>query len=643
MRERERDMPTSDLEMIEGRWHIFDLEKKKSKIKTKDSKSGAQKKSKKNEHVTDIYSEYELYQASKSCSSLDDFVKILDRASAAERKTVHEILLTATPAGNTCLHVAAKHANEDVVDYVRANYPPLLLTKNSNGETALHLAAKAGHGSIVTALVQINRHSILLRMSQRSEEAEKMNNLVRATNERGNTALHEALIHGWDSVAQYLIQYDPVGSYILNKKGESAFYLAAKAGFANCFQGRYMDAEFKENFPIRAAMEGKSKEVLELMYEHPSIMQSRDVEGRTPFPHAASLGYLEVVRDLLKHYTFGANERNYDESGSLPIHLASKGGHLGVVELLLQHSYDAEELLDNSGRNILHVAAENGRYNIVSYVLKDPGLENLINTKDKHGSTPLHLATTHWHPKIVSALTWDKRVDIESVDDKGMTALDTAECHMSDNPPFRQRLTWAPLVAAGTPRSMSGKTIRRQTSIRSSNLENYKDRVNTLLLVATLVATVTFAAGFTLPGGYNSSDTDLAGMATMIKHKGFHLFIFCDTIAMYSSIVVVVALIWGQLGDLALVINVLMWALPLLGIALTMMSMAFMAGVLLVVSKIRWLSTIVLVIGIPFLVILSVLLFPLCTPFTSRNPVLRYVSYYSYYLVLLAISNEPTD
>lgn len=54
-----------------------------------------------------------------------------------------------------------------------------------------------------------------------------------------------------------------------------------------------------------------------------------------------------------------------------------------------------------------------------------------------------------------------------------------------------QRLTWAVLKAAGTPRHKPrNKHVARDTGF---NTDNYKDRVNTLLLVATLVATVTFA------------------------------------------------------------------------------------------------------------------------------------------------------
>ncbi|PIN26926.1 hypothetical protein CDL12_00312 [Handroanthus impetiginosus] len=167
-------------------------------------------------------------------------------------------------------------------------------------------------------------------------------------------------------------------------------------------------------------------------------------------------------------------------------------------------------------------------------------------------------------------------------------------------------------------------------------MENYKERVNTLLLVSTLVATVTFAAGFTVPAGYNSSSNSDLGIATMLREKGFHAFIFCDTMAMYSSIIVDVALIWAQLSNLVLALNALTLEVPLLGVALGMMSMAFAAGVFLAVSELRWLSIAVLVMGITFLAILSVLLIPLCIPFTSSNRVLRYVSYYFFYLVILA-------
>ncbi|PIN23609.1 hypothetical protein CDL12_03666 [Handroanthus impetiginosus] len=174
--------------------------------------------------------------------------------------------------------------------------------------------------------------------------------------------------------------------------------------------------------------------------------------------------------------------------------------------------------------------------------------------------------------------------------------------------------------------------------LRPQSINACTKSVNTFLLVSTLVATVTFAAAFTVPGGYNSSGTD-SGIATMLRDKGFHIFVFCDSIAMYSSIIAAVALIWAQLGDLTLLRDALNLAVPLLGVALFMMSMTFTAGLFLAVSKLQWLSTAVLVMGITFLTMLSVILIPLCTPVTPSNRIYRYISYYVVYLVILATGN----
>ncbi|KAK9285476.1 hypothetical protein L1049_024670 [Liquidambar formosana] len=110
-----------------------------------------------------------------------------------------------------------------------------------------------------------------------------------------------------------------------------------------------------------------------------------------------------------------------------------------------------------------------------------------------------------------------------------------------------------------------------------------------LLLVATLVATVTFAAGFTMPGGLENSGRN-QGMATLVAKHAFHAFLICNPISTYSSITAAVALIWAHLGDLNLVLAALNFSLPLVGIALTMISLTFMAGVYLEVRNLPWLA-----------------------------------------------------
>lgn len=55
------------------------------------------------------------------------------------------------------------------------------------------------------------------------------------------------------------------------------------------------------------------------------------------------------------------------------------------------------------------------------------------------------------------------------------------------------------------------------------------------LVVATLIATMTFAAGFTLPGGYVSNDGPLQGSAILSRNAAFQAFMVTDTLAMVLS------------------------------------------------------------------------------------------------------------
>lgn len=332
-----------------------------------------------------------------------------------------------------------------------------------------------------------------------------------------------------------------------------------------------------------------------------------------------------------------------NSTGSFPVHLASKSGHVDILQKLMQNCPDAGRFINRKGQNILHVAAMYAKENVVRFILQTPYLVYLINEADAEGNTPLHLATINWHPMIVSSLTWDPRVNLNLVNNDGLTALDAAEEGMEAVTSFQQRLTWSALMSAGSQRAVTGNSLYRDrisfkkhlVKDEKSNVDHSKDRVNTLLLVATLVATVTFAAGFTMPGGYNNSDPN-QGQATMLHNMKLQTFVICDTIALYSAIMVAVTLIWAQLGDLTLVVNALRFALPMLGLSLTTMAVAFMVGVSLVLSDLTWLANFVLIFGIICLASVLTLFTPLCLPYSSPSLVLRYMTYYPFLLLVLA-------
>ncbi|XP_021821661.1 protein ACCELERATED CELL DEATH 6-like [Prunus avium] len=151
-----------------------------------------------------------------------------------------------------------------------------------------------------------------------------------------------------------------------------------------------------------------------------------------------------------------------------------------------------------------------------------------------------------------------------------------------------------------------------------------------------------FAAGFTMPGG-NNGDAPQEGMAILLTNAMFQAFVICNTIAMYTAILVAVCLIWAQLGDLNLVDTALRLALPLLGIVLTMISLAFMAGVYVVVSNLHWLAYVVLILGVLFIFTVLVVFTPLFCKTTSRFRIFRWITYFLFCVEVRASGSHNDD
>ncbi|KAL0724090.1 hypothetical protein Bca4012_038689 [Brassica carinata] len=543
------------------------------------------------------------------------------------------VLTDITPQGNTILHLAAIYGHHQLLEHIinhervvfgdfdpiPSYYQSLLLRPNSSGDLPLHVAAAAGHAQAVILLINhLNQLPSGMQIFLREGRQVEVGDVWVVQNNEGNTALHLALKANHQDVALRLVGLDQRVSFIPNGERESPLYMAAEAG-DELLVTQMLEStvpRYEGKSVMHAAIKSKNIAILNLLLVpiRQNLINSRDEEKRSVLSYAASIGFDVGVQRLLQEFENIAYIK--DPDGFYPIHSACRRGHMDALQAILRFCPDTIELLNLQGQNVLHVAAECGKKEIVKYILRNEKYAKLINQKDHKGNTPLHLATMFWYPMIVHILTKDERVNVGEQNKLGFTALDAAEECMDLNPTFRE-----------------------EGSIQSNEMpsaKKYKDRVNTLLLLAILVATVAFSAAF-------SVTKVPEGEKHWYKPVALQVFVVSNTIAMYSSVLTTVALIWAQLGDLVLILNVFKVALPLLGIALIFMSFAFLAGMFVVVGNHLWLHVLLLASGGVFLGMLFLLVVPFICPYTSSHSLFRYVLRYPFWLLMLIVWNDTDD
>ncbi|KAK3404672.1 hypothetical protein EUGRSUZ_K00980 [Eucalyptus grandis] len=546
-----------------------------------------------------------LYLAAKE-GDVDMFIKALEDHCAKEGVSLGVTLEQLSPSGNTLLHAVA--GSDDslraVIDFVPVH---LISRVNSNGETPLHIAARAGKTDAVELLLS------------------RANPRVRDSS--GNSPLHEAVRNCHYEVIRQLTSKDPNPLFLQNRERKSPWCVAVETGDLKVLKLLLelllevlpeapvpVETVISTTFgmpPAHVAVMYQNMDMLKEMWNKmPVLLLFNDEGNRSPLHLAAYTNYIDGIKLMMEKFPWSALKQ--DKEGYLPIHIACKMDHVRIVEEPHQLWPDPAEFRDSRGENILHVSARYGCISTVKYVLKSPQFAHLINARDNFLNTPLHLAALHWQPSVLLLLARNGRVDHKLVNEDNMTALDV-------------RLTR--IILAGTPRSRDlaickGTDQSLEKEMEPPALDRLKEEANTRMVVAALVAAMTFASGFSVPGGYNSSDPD-AGIAVLLHKAMYNVFVICNSIAMYSSIIALVILLWTQIDDPHVVKNALSKSRYPLLVTLAAMPLAFMAGVYVSVAKLAWLAIVVLVLGsVALFIILSFYLL-LYIPLGCKHPLIR--------------------
>ncbi|KAL6181905.1 hypothetical protein ACLB2K_048553 [Fragaria x ananassa] len=415
-----------------------------------------------------------------------------------------------TPTENTILHIyiaCATSTNRkkvsnsaNVVKQILEMCPNLLLQSNKIGDTALHIAARYGRTVIVAVIVD-------MIMQVGGESSGPI--IISTINDEGDTALHEAVRFNHFDVVKMLTTQRT--SYSANVAGETPLYMAAERGYRDVFF-QILDSCTDPAYhgpngrtALHAAVIRNDKEMAEELLKHISG-RAVDEQGCTPLHLAVSLGRTSIVELLLNHDKSAAYVKEKDENKT-PLHFAASKGHLDVMKQLISQCPDCCELVDKKSCNFLHYSIlADEEIGVVDFVLKDPWLSNILL------DTPLHyLADTSNTRLYWDALATDARVQLkDKLKRNGV------------------------IPGCRNVRDKEEVQVENKEKGKSSE-DEYSKMKDTHLVVATLIATVSFAAGFTMPGGYQSDKGSGHGFAILARSAAFQAFVITNTIAMTLS------------------------------------------------------------------------------------------------------------
>ncbi|GAY42366.1 hypothetical protein CUMW_066280, partial [Citrus unshiu] len=253
---------------------------------------------------------------------------------------------------------------------------------------------------------------------------------------------------------------------------------------------------------------------------------------------AAAAGDLEPFKDMAREKC-PSLLLQVNAKDDTPLHVAAKFGHSGIVRFLVERAKvpqrENEELESRVGAARQMIRMTNNEKNTAlheSVCHKNVGVVEILTKEDpdypysanNYGKTPLYMAADFRVGQLTYLLENNPlaRSLIDEGDAEGNTPLHEEIQKLSKDVGRRQYSNG--VICIREPEDLAVQ--------KDVTKENYKDTRASHLVVAALIATVAFAAAFTIPGGYRSEN----GTAILRRNTAFQAFIVADSIAMVFSL-----------------------------------------------------------------------------------------------------------
>ncbi|KAI6702336.1 hypothetical protein NL676_011472 [Syzygium grande] len=346
---------------------------------------------------------------------------------------------------------------------------------------------------------------------------------------------------------------------------------------------KLLECPTEETFPNTplhvAAATGKTQVAMELATLRPSFARKLNPEGFSPMHLALLHEHFQTARALV---TIDPELiRVKGRRRITPLHYIA--GREGDEELELLADFLCAcrlsiEDITSRCQTAVHIAVKNHNikaFRVLLGWMKRVYLTEVLDWKDEDGNTVLHIAVSTNQPEVVKLLTedrsvffknrpfWgymytDRLVKMNAKNFHGKTALDILQEGHCDRE-IRDMLGTA-RTSLTLSQFLSGKVTLFEKCSRYFGIRDEQTR-NVILVVATLIATGTYQAALSPPGGYWQDDSDPLANSTSIVQKPHvagnmilggpkvYFFTVLNSLAFFTSIGTIWATAMGLLPD----------------------------------------------------------------------------------------------
>ncbi|KAK4347510.1 hypothetical protein RND71_033849 [Anisodus tanguticus] len=491
------------------------------------------------------------------------------------------------------LYLAALENNWERARPILKKDPSLATEKiTERGERVLHIAASARSTQFVRELVKLMKEGDLELKSK-----------------DGSTAFCFAAVSGVVEIAEAMRDKNKELPNISNK------YLTTPITFAASLGNKDMVSYLYKVTNLEKLQNRELFELLEVTIQN-EIYGSKSVgvlQDKSSQRKQAGV----LLKELWAEWElFLEDELSELVADTEILHSAAKAGNVEFLAVLIRNHPDLIWTHNQKNQTIFHVAVLHREEKVFSLIHQIGAIKNLITLKkDDDYNNILHLAGMLGQPNDLKQELEKPQLEEEPTEElireiKQIRATVCIKVNKLESdkiiPPsllkvsgaalrMQREIMWFKEVEKTVPSSLlksenkDGKTpgqlFTEEHKLLLKEGERWmKDTSNSCMIVATLIATVMFAAAFTVPGGNNSDE----GTPILLKQNAFAVFVISDAVALFSSIVSIImflSILTSRYTEVDFLVSLpakLLFGLTTLFVAIVSMLVAFAATFFLV-------------------------------------------------------------